>query len=115
MMEAINSSPDNIKDLFENVASKVGVLNGGSAVPLWNSWLQGMADVAPDSEEASLEELKAMFSNGMEEFDFMSGAAVGDKTITVEYEGQTAQFKVTVKYVWWQQLIRIFLLGFIWY
>ncbi len=81
MIEAINSSPDNIKDLFENVASKVGVLNGGSAVPLWNSWLQGMADVAPDSEEASLEELKAMFSNGMEEFDFMSGAAVGDKTI----------------------------------
>ena len=39
----------------------------------------------------------------------------GDKTITVEYEGQTAQFKVTVKYAWWQWLIRIFLLGFIWY
>ena len=44
-----------------------------------------------------------------------SAKPAGDKTITVEYEGQTAQFKVTVKYAWWQQLIRIFLLGFIWY
>ena len=44
-----------------------------------------------------------------------SAKPVGDKTVTVEYEGQTAQFKVTVKFAWWQQLIRIFLLGFIWY
>ena len=44
-----------------------------------------------------------------------SAKPAGDKMITVEYAGQTAQFKVTVKYVWWQWLIRIFLLGFIWY
>ena len=48
-------------------------------------------------------------------FTGYSAKPVGDKTITVEYEGQTAQFKVTVKYTWWQWLIRIFLLGFIWY
>ena len=79
--EAVGESPDEVKALFDAVAGKVGLLNGGSAVPLWNSWLQGMADVAPEKEEASLEELKAMFANGLEEFDFMSGAKVGDKTI----------------------------------
>ncbi|MCR5150828.1 MAG: bacterial Ig-like domain-containing protein, partial [Clostridiales bacterium] len=44
-----------------------------------------------------------------------SAKPAGDKMITVEYEGQTVQFKVKVEYVWWQWLIRILLLGFIWY
>lgn len=79
--EAASESPDEVKALFDAVAEKVGLLNGGSAVPLWNSWLQGVADAAPKKDEASLEELKAMFANGMEEFDFKSGAKVGDKTI----------------------------------
>lgn len=39
----------------------------------------------------------------------------GEKTITVAAEGREAQFTVNVKYVWWQYLILIFLLGFIWY
>ena len=39
----------------------------------------------------------------------------GEKTITVEFEGQKAQFTVTVKYAWWQWLIIIFLFGWIWY
>lgn len=81
IMEAVASSDGRVKGLFDSVAEKVGLLNGGSAVPLWNSWLQGIADVSPESEEASLQELKEMFANGMEEFDFMSGAKVGDKTI----------------------------------
>ena len=44
-----------------------------------------------------------------------SAKPAGNKTITVEFEGKTTQFDVTVKYAWWQWLIRIFLLGFIWY
>ena len=44
-----------------------------------------------------------------------SAKPAGNKTITVEFEGKTAQFNVTVKYVWWQWIIRILLLGFIWY
>ncbi len=39
----------------------------------------------------------------------------GEKTVTVEYEGLKTDFKVTVKYTWWQWLIRIFLFGFLWY
>ena len=81
MSQAVDESGDSFKDQLEKVAEKVGVLNGGSAIPLWSSLLQGMADAAPDSEEADLQDLKKIFANGFEEFDFMSGAKVGDKTI----------------------------------
>lgn len=40
---------------------------------------------------------------------------VGEQTVTVEYEGETVEFKVTVSYSWWQWIIRILLLGFLWY
>ena len=39
----------------------------------------------------------------------------GEQTVTVEYEGVTAEFDVTVSYAWWQWIIRILLLGFLWY
>lgn len=39
----------------------------------------------------------------------------GTQTVTVEYEGVSASFDVTVSYVWWQWIIRILLLGFLWY
>lgn len=40
---------------------------------------------------------------------------IGTQTLTVEFDGTSAQFNVTVKYAWWQWIIRIFLLGFLWY
>ncbi len=40
---------------------------------------------------------------------------VGTQKITVEYEGFTTDFNVTVEYTWWQWIIRILLLGFLWY
>lgn len=39
----------------------------------------------------------------------------GTQTVTVEYEGATSKFDVTVSYAWWQWIIRILLLGFLWY
>lgn len=39
----------------------------------------------------------------------------GTQTVTVEYEGETASFDVAVSYAWWQWIIRILLLGFLWY
>lgn len=39
----------------------------------------------------------------------------GEQTVTVEYEGLTAEFNVNVKFAWWQWIIRILLLGFLWY
>lgn len=40
---------------------------------------------------------------------------IGTQTVTVEYEGATVTFNVTVSYAWWQMIIRILLLGFLWY
>lgn len=40
---------------------------------------------------------------------------IGTQTVTVEHEGATVQFNVTVSYSWWQMLIRILFLGFLWY
>ncbi|MBQ7121522.1 MAG: leucine-rich repeat protein [Clostridia bacterium] len=44
-----------------------------------------------------------------------NGKKLGDQTVTVEYEGATAEFEVNVSYAWWQWIIRILLLGFLWY
>ena len=40
---------------------------------------------------------------------------VGTNTITATVENQSVTFPVTVRYSWWQTLIRIFLFGFLWY
>lgn len=39
----------------------------------------------------------------------------GLKAVTVEYEVLTVQYYITVSYVWWQWIIMILLLGFLWY
>ena len=41
--------------------------------------------------------------------------SVGTKKITVAYGSYTDEFEITVSYAWWQWIIRILLLGFIWY
>ncbi len=40
---------------------------------------------------------------------------IGEQTVTVTYEGDSVEFKVNVQYSWWQWIIRILFLGFIWY
>ena len=62
-------------------ADAVMGLNGGSAVPLWNSWLDGLAEGAPEADALDVPALKAVFAAGLEELDDMSGAKVGDKTM----------------------------------
>lgn len=39
----------------------------------------------------------------------------GKQTVEVEYEGFKVSYDVSVEYAWWQWIIRILLLGFIWY
>ncbi len=67
-------------------------------------------------------QVKALYSDGSEA-DVSNKVAIknfdtkstGTKTATVEFEGKTANFTYTVKYAWWQWIIRILLLGFLWY
>lgn len=72
---------EDIKTLLDDCACEVMMINGGSAVPLWNVWLDGLQEAAPAAAEADCEELKAMFTNGLKNFSDLSKAKVGDKTM----------------------------------
>ena len=78
---AVQGECGNAKDMLSAAADAVMCLNGGSAVPLWNSWLDGLAEGAPEADALDVPALKAVFAAGLEELDDMSGAKVGDKTM----------------------------------
>lgn len=79
--EAVEGSEGGVKSMLDDAAMAVMTLNGGSAVPLWNTWLDGMQEAAPEGDEISTAQLQAVFARGLEELSGMSGAKVGDKTM----------------------------------
>ena len=79
--DSVVESAGDIKEMLDDAAMAVMDLNGGSAVPLWNSWLDGMQEGAPEAEEIDVDGVKAMFAAAFEALDDMSGAKVGDKTM----------------------------------
>lgn len=81
IIEAINSSEGSIKKMLEDIADAIMELNGGSSVPLWNSYFDGMQQAAPDINELTLEQLKDIFTAGYQEFSDISTAKIGDKTM----------------------------------
>ena len=78
---AVDASDGGIQSMLDDAAMAVMSLNGGSAVPLWNTWLDGMQEDAPEGDEIGIEGIKAIFARAFEEIDDMSGAKVGDKTM----------------------------------
>lgn len=78
---AVDGADGNIKEMLDDAAMAVMGLNGGSAVPLWNTWLDGMQEGAPECGEMDVAALQSMFARAFEELDDMSGAKVGDKTM----------------------------------
>lgn len=78
---AIDASDGGIQAMLDDAAMAVMSINGGSAVPLWNTWLDGMQEDAPEGDEIDVEGIKAIFAKAFEELDEMSGAKVGDKTM----------------------------------
>ena len=78
---AVHDADGSIKEMLDDVAMAVMVLNGGSAVPLWNTWLDGLYEAAPNADSVSADELKAMVAHALDELSDMSGAEVGDKTM----------------------------------
>lgn len=78
---AVEASSGGIQSMLDDAAMAVMSLNGGSAVPLWNTWLDGMQEAAPEGEEIDVAGLQAVFAQGLKEIDDMSGAKVGDKTM----------------------------------
>ena len=78
---AAEAADGGIQSMLDDAAMAVMSLNGGSAVPLWNTWLDGMQEEAPEGEEIDVAGIKAIFAKAFEEIDDMSGAKVGDKTM----------------------------------
>lgn len=78
---AVEQAEGGIQSMLDGAAMAVMTLNGGSAVPLWNTWLDGMQEAAPEGDEIDAAGLKAVFAKALEELDDMSGAKVGDKTM----------------------------------
>ena len=81
IIAAIEDSDGGIQTMLDDAAMAVMAINGGSAVPLWNTWLDGMQEGAPEEEEIDVAGIKAIFAKAFEELDEMSGAKVGDKTM----------------------------------
>lgn len=79
--EAVEESDGGIQAMLDDAAMAVMTLNGGSAVPLWNTWLDGMQEEAPEGGDIDISGLQAVFAKALEELDDMSGAKVGDKTM----------------------------------
>ena len=79
--KAVEESEDGIQSMLDDAAMAVMTLNGGSAVPLWNTWLDGMQEDAPEGDEIDVAGIKTIFAKALEELDDMSGAKVGDKTM----------------------------------
>jgi dihydroxyacetone kinase-like protein len=84
--KAIGSAMDgggNIKELLVNAASAVMKISGGSAVPLWNTFFEGLANSLDDQygNEISESAFKQMFASGLDEMKSVTKANVGDKTM----------------------------------
>ena len=81
IVAAIDESDGGIQTMLDDAAMAVMAINGGSAVPLWNTWLDGMQEEAPEEDEIDIAGIKVIFAKAFEELDEMSGAKVGDKTM----------------------------------
>lgn len=65
--------------------------------------------VYSDSSTKAVEDIRDITASGF------STDKAGSRKITVSYGGFTDEFEITVGYAWWQMIIRILLLGFLWY
>lgn len=78
---AVKNADSDIRSMLDEAATSVMSINGGSAVSLWNTWLDGLSQGAPEKKELSEEELNDMFKKGLSEMTDLSKARVGDKTM----------------------------------
>lgn len=51
--EAVDAAEGGIQSMLDDAAMAVMTLNGGSAVPLWNTWLDGLQEEAPEGRRST--------------------------------------------------------------
>lgn len=78
---AVNGGAGDVKTMLEDAAMAVMQINGGSAVPLWNTYLEGLSEQAPAADIVTKADLKAMFEGGLKAISALTKARVGDKTL----------------------------------
>lgn len=78
---AVSKSEGGIKQMLDDAAMEVMLINGGSAVPLWNTWLDGLQENCPEGESMDEKQMQQMFSAALETLAALSKAKVGDKTM----------------------------------
>ena len=71
---AAGESEGGIQAMLDDAAMAVMVLNGGSAVPLWNTWLDGRQEEAPEGNEIDTAGIQAIFAKALKALSDMSGS-----------------------------------------
>lgn len=70
-----------LKELFDTVGTAVTNVNGGSAGPLYGTYLAGLGEDLADEMEADAALFKKILASGLTELQYLSKAKVGDKTM----------------------------------
>lgn len=69
------------RETLSGIASQVMSINGGSAVPLWSTFFDGMANAIKGTEVLDENAVKAMFEGGLAALQEITTAKAGDKTM----------------------------------
>lgn len=81
ILEGVEEAEGGMQAVIDEAACNVMMINGGSAVPLWNTWLDAMQEEASEGEEMDVAAVKNMFKHACDELAALSKAKVGDKTM----------------------------------
>ena len=76
-----SSSDESLKELFKKIGDGVLNVNGGSAGPLYGTYLGGFGENLNDEVDTDATLLKKILLSGLTELQFISNAKVGDKTM----------------------------------
>ena len=69
------------KETLGGIASQIMCINGGSAVPLWSTFFDGMANAIKGTDSLNESAVKAMFAGALAALQEITTAKVGDKTM----------------------------------
>lgn len=72
---------ESIKDFLDDLGTGIMGVNGGSAGPLWGTFISGLSVNLNEEEELTIENLKAMLQGSLEEMKDITTAKVGEKTM----------------------------------
>lgn len=76
------SEGDDLYSLLDDLGAAIMGVNGGSAGPLWGTFIGGLAlGIEEETSELTADDIKNMFSAALQELCDITTARVGDKTM----------------------------------